>query len=71
MFRPKTVDAAIAPLLKAVRDLDAVAEDCNERSSRNRGEITRLETIMEADQSEMTRTEAVAKMIRAITEPKE
>lgn len=68
-FKPKTVDAAIASLLRAAHDLDDVANTRNEKLSQTSEEITRLEAIMEADQLELTRAEAVAQMIRNITEP--
>lgn len=69
MFKPKTVEAAIAPLLKAVVDLEGVADARNAALATNSVEITRLEAVMEADQIELTRAEAVAKMIKAITNP--
>ena len=69
--RPVTVDAAIAPLLKAIDDLDQVADSRNTRCFNNRQEITRLEAVITEDQAELERAEVIAKMIRAITEPKE
>ena len=66
--KPTTVDAAIAPLLKAVADLEGVAGACNVRSSLNRAEVERLEDAITADQTELTRAEAIATKIKAITE---
>ncbi len=65
--RPKTVDAAIAPLLQAITDLEGVADTRNAAIARNSEEIERLETRMQIDQTELSRARAVTKMIRAIT----
>ncbi len=67
--RPTTVDAAIAPLLQAIVDLELVADTRNETMARNRVLITSLETSMMIDQAEMERADAVAKMVGAITSP--
>ena len=67
--RPTTVDAAIAPLLRAITDLEGVADSRNESLARGSALISSLETQMETDQAELTRAEAVAKMIKAITFP--
>lgn len=67
--RPTTVDAAIAPLLQAITDLEGVADARNAALARNSQMISSLETIMESDQIELERAEAVAKMIGAITSP--
>lgn len=69
MTRPKTVSGAIKGLLKAVADLEHVADLCNTRCSKNSAEISRLEGVMEADQRELTQAEAIAKKLREITEP--
>ena len=67
--RPTTVDAAIAPLLQAIVDLEAIADERNENLVRVGTLIGTLETLMQTDQIELTRAEAVAKMIKAITSP--
>ena len=67
--RPVTVNAAIAPLLRAITDLENVADTRNEALARNSAEIGRLETQMQEDTAELDRAEAVAKAIKAITSP--
>ena len=67
--KPTTVDAAIAPLRRAIMDLEGVANARNEALARNSELISGLETQMGLDQVELTRAEAVAKMIKTITEP--
>ncbi len=69
--KPTTVDAAIAPLLQAIRDLDGVAETRTEAMERDIEEITRLEAQVQVDMAERGRAEAVARMIKAITSPGE
>ncbi len=67
--RPTTVDAAIAPLLQAVSDLEHVVDERNASLARGSALMSSLETLMETDQIELTRAEAVATMIKAITSP--
>ncbi len=67
--RPTTVDAAIAPLRRAIMDLEGVADMRNAALARNGELISGLETQMEFDRVELKRAEAVAKMIKTITEP--
>ena len=67
--RPVTVNAAIAPLLQAITDLENVSDTRNEALARDGEEISRLETRMQNDQLELERAEAVAKAIKAITNP--
>ncbi len=71
ILKPKTVDAAIAPLLKAIDALDSVADSRNARCFNNRQEISRLEGVIIEDAAELERAKTIAKAIRAITETKE
>ena len=71
LLKLKTVDAAIAPLLKAIDALDAVADSRNTRCFNNRLEIARLESVITEDQAELERAQTIAKAVRSITEPKE
>ncbi len=68
-IRPSTVDAAIAPLLQAITDLDGVAESRTEAIARDSEEVSMLQLRMQIDSGERIRAEAVAKAIRAITDP--
>ena len=65
--KPTTVDAAIAPLLQAIMDLDGVAEARTEAIARDSEEVSLLQLRMQLDRAERDRAEAVARMIKAIT----
>ena len=67
--RPTTVDAAIAPLLKAIVDLEGVSDARNKALEENSDMISILEDRMVIDRAELIRAEAVHKMIRSITSP--
>ena len=69
ILKPKTVDQAIAPLLKAIDALDAVADSRNARAFNNRHEIARLEAVITEDVAELERAKEIAKAIRTITDP--
>ncbi len=70
MFKPKTVDAAIAPLLKAVSDLEGVAILCFDKIEANKTTIFRLETESAAALKEHDRATSVLTALRGITNPK-
>lgn len=70
MFKPKTVDAAIAPLLRAVSDLEGVSELCFDKIEANKGTIARLETESVAALKEQDRATSVLMALRGITNPK-
>ncbi len=70
MFKPKTVDAAIAPLLKAVSDLEGVSELCFNKIEANKATIARLAVQNAAALKEQDRATAVLIALRGITNPK-
>lgn len=67
---PTTVDAAIAPLLRAVSDLEGVSELCFNKIEANNGLIARLEVQNTAALSEQERATSVLLALRGITNPK-
>ena len=67
--RPKTVNDAIAPLARAVKDLDSVASSRNKSLADNRELIEGMEMQMKWEQAELERAENVAKMIYGIINP--
>ena len=69
--KPTTVDEAIAPLLKAVTDLDTIADSMTKQCARNEVHIAALQARIAMDGAEAARAMAVAGTIRAITNPKE
>ena len=69
--KPKTVDAAIAPLLKAQADLEGVNTSLETAIVKNEDTINRLEDENEAHETERLRAVAVLKALGAITDPKE
>ena len=70
IFKPKTVDAAIAPLLKAVSDLEGVSELCFNKIETNKATIARLAVQNVAALKEQDRATAVLTALRSITNPK-
>jgi hypothetical protein len=70
MFKPKTVDAAIAPLLKAASDLEGVYTLCFDKIEANKSMIARLETENSAALKEQSRATSVLVALRGITNPK-
>ncbi len=70
MFKPKTVDAAIAPLLKAVSDLENVSGILTDTISKNHSTITRLQAENTAHDAERIRAGTVLVALRGITNPK-
>lgn len=69
--KPTTVDAAIAPLLKAVSDLEAVSALCFDKIEVNKGKIAALQTQNVAAREEGDRATSVLLALRVITNPKE
>ncbi len=68
-FKPRTVDAAIAPLLKAVRDLEGVTTLCLNVIESNNATIDRL-AVENADAlREQNRATGVLAALRGITNP--
>ena len=65
---PKTVDAAIAGLLKAQTDLERVAEDRNSNAAELRQTAGQLIAQAEGDEREATRARNVLGKLKAITE---
>ena len=63
----KTVDKAIAPLLKAQKDLHAVAVDRSELIERNQKQMAELEDDNMAAIAERYRAERINKALAAIT----
>ncbi len=70
VFKPKTVDAAIAPLLKAVSGLEGVAELCFTKIEANKATIARLAVQNAAALKEQERATSVLMALRSITNPK-
>ncbi len=68
---PTTIEAALAPLVKAIKDLERVADACNARSSANRAGVVLLELAIVTDQGVMTRAEAMIIELKTITDLKE
>lgn len=68
-MKPKTVDAAIAPLLKAQADLTGVNTSLETAIVQNEDTIARLEDENEAHETERLRAVAVLKALGAITNP--
>ena len=69
-FKPKTVSAAIAPLLKAVSDLEEVSELCFNKIEANKSTIARLETQNVEALREQNHATSVLTALRGITNPK-
>jgi prefoldin subunit 5 len=69
--KPATVDAAVAPLLKVLNDLDRVAEDCTNKIDTNHATITRLQAANTAADAERMRAGQIVKALGTITNPKE
>ncbi len=69
--RSKTVDAAIAPLLKAQTDLSAVVNERSKTIERNHYQITELQADNVAADAERTRAEKIGNALLAITDPKD
>lgn len=69
--RAKTVDAAIAPLLKAQNDLSAVFEERSKTIERNHYQIAELQADNTAADAERTRAEKIRNALLAITDPKD
>jgi len=70
VFKPTTVDAAIAPLLKAVRDLEGVSELCFNKIETNKSRIALLQTQNVNARLEQDRATSVLMALRGITNPK-
>ena len=68
-LRTHTVDKAIAPLLKAQKDLDAVGQERSAVIERNVATIKELEDDNVAASAERYRAERIALALKAITEP--
>lgn len=69
--RAKTVDAAIAPLLKAQVDLSAVVDERLKTIEHNRYQIEELRADNVAADAERTRAEKIGNALLAITDPKD
>ncbi len=69
-IKPKTVEAAIAPLLKAVSDLEGVSELCLDVQEANAAKIMVLESLSKAAAVEQARAADVLHALRGITNPK-
>ncbi len=67
--RTHTVDKAIAPLLKAQKDLNAVGQERSAVIERNVATIKELEDDNVAANAERYRAESIALALKAITEP--
>ena len=68
LFRPTTVDGAIAGLLKAQANLEAVASDRDTRAKDLREQAASLTRRAEGDEQEASRARAVLGKLKAITE---
>ncbi len=68
-FKPRTVDAAIAPLLKAVHDLEGVTNLCSDLIEHNTATIDRLESENTDATRERSRANGVLVALRGITNP--
>lgn len=68
-FKPRTVDAAIAPLLKAASDLETVAELCRDQIEGNKSTINRLGAENAVSLREQNRATSVLTALRGITNP--
>lgn len=70
LSKPNTVDAAIAPLLKAVVDLERVNDLCLDKQEANAARIRALEAENKAASAEQERAANVLHALRGITNPK-
>lgn len=70
-LRNKTVDKAIAPLLKAQADLAAVFDERSETITRNHEQIAELQADNVAADAERTRAAKIRDALAAITDPKD
>jgi len=68
---PKTVDAAIAPLLKAQIDLIAVFHQLSDTIISNRTIIAELQAEIDNAKAECVRAEKIIETLNNITDPKE
>ncbi len=68
---PTTIEAALAPLVKAIKDLERVADACKTRSSANRAGVALLDLAIRTDQGVGNRAEAMIIKLKAITDLKE
>lgn len=69
--KAKTVDAAIAPLLKAVSDLDEVIQINADRVTLNSNTIIRLQADSAEAETERKRARKISEALSAITNPTE
>ena len=69
--RTHTVDKAIAPLLKAERDLAAVDTERTDQIIKNENRIAMLEQDNEAAVAERQRANRIAAALKEITDPYE
>ena len=68
-FRTHTVDKAIAPLLKAQKDLNAVAQERSVLIESSQKRVEELEADSLVANAERYRAERIALALKAITEP--
>lgn len=69
--RTHTVNKAIAPLLKAQNDLDAVWAERSKLIDKNIHRIVELEADNVTADSERKRADRIAKALKAITDPED
>lgn len=69
--RNHTVDRAIAPLLKAQRDLEAVNTERSDLISKNHLKIAELQLDNVTADTERMRANRIANALRAITDPED
>lgn len=70
-MKPKTVDAAVAPLLKVLTDLEGVSASLGDVITKNKDAIVRLQAENGVHSAERLRAGAVLKALGAITDPTE
>jgi prefoldin subunit 5 len=59
LFGPKTVDSAIASLVKAIADLETVEFERSAAAQKKESEIERLRSEADQDRTELKRAQAV------------
>ena len=69
--RTHTVDKAIAPLLKAQKDLDAVGDERTTLIEKNYTKITELQADNVTADAERMRAGRIATALRKITDPED
>lgn len=70
-FQAKTVASAIAPLLKVLKNLEAVVEASSTKISANHDAISRLQAENGSADIERTQADRIIKALSGIVNPKE